>query len=218
MCLLTTTLHCRALKFAGISLSDATTSLLHGRGMFCFLPSFLSPSLPFYDLTWWKSNCSDVQGDRPRPLPVIKELKNAIDITERKGSPSWDYEVSSNSFTSMVHCCNESFILKCPKMLTFASQDEKSCWMWKKPPPASKKRVADSVGPEDGKVIRIIKRQKANISVREKLLKGMVFNQFQLEAFDVHSSKYAVSMECILTMVMTNINGFMEVSFASGCS
>ncbi|KAL9349640.1 hypothetical protein Peur_056895 [Populus x canadensis] len=84
---------------------------------------------------------SDVQGDRPRPLPVIKELKNAIDITERKGSPSWDYE------------------------------DDKSCWMWKKPPPASKKRVADSVGPEDGKVIRIIKRQKTNISVREKLLK-----------------------------------------------
>ncbi|KAG6783054.1 hypothetical protein POTOM_012485 [Populus tomentosa] len=84
---------------------------------------------------------SDVQGDRPRPLPVIKELKNAIDITERKGSPSWDYE------------------------------DEKSCWMWKKPPPASKKRVADNVGPEDGKVIRIIKRQKSNVSVREKLLK-----------------------------------------------
>jgi hypothetical protein len=66
-------------------------------------------------------------------------------------------------------------------MLTFASQDDKSCWMWKKPPPASKKRVADSVGPEDGKVIRIIKRQKTNISVREKLLKGMVFNQFNLK-------------------------------------
>ncbi|KAJ7010173.1 hypothetical protein NC653_000807 [Populus alba x Populus x berolinensis] len=84
---------------------------------------------------------SDVQGDRPRPLPVIKELKNAIDITERKGSPSWDYD------------------------------EEKSCWMWKKPPPVSKKRVADSGDPEDSKVIRTIKRQRQNVSVREKLLK-----------------------------------------------
>ena len=96
-------------------------------------------------------------------------------------------------------------------------QDEKSCWMWKKPPPASKKRVADSVDPEDGKVIRIIKRQKTNTSVREKLLKGMVFNQIQLEAFDVHSSKHAVSMECVLIMVMTNINGLNFLLFL-GCS
>ncbi|KAJ0610807.1 hypothetical protein HanRHA438_Chr01g0010131 [Helianthus annuus] len=31
--------------------------------------------------------------DRPRPLPVIKELKDASDVIERKGSPSWDYDV-----------------------------------------------------------------------------------------------------------------------------
>ncbi|KAG5228023.1 E3 ubiquitin-protein ligase ORTHRUS [Salix suchowensis] len=80
---------------------------------------------------------SDVQGDRPRPLPVIKELKNAIDITERKGSPSWDYDLLDVE----------------------------------KPPPVSKKRVADGVDPEDGKVIRTIKRQRQNVSVREKLLK-----------------------------------------------
>ncbi|CAK7336040.1 unnamed protein product [Dovyalis caffra] len=83
---------------------------------------------------------SDVQGDRPRSLPVIKELKNATDITERKGSPSWDYD------------------------------EEKSCWVWKKPPPASKKRVADSGDPEDGRVMRV-KRLKQTVSVREKLLK-----------------------------------------------
>ncbi|KAJ6713667.1 E3 UBIQUITIN-PROTEIN LIGASE UHRF-RELATED [Salix viminalis] len=77
---------------------------------------------------------SDVQGDRPRPLAVIKELKNAIDITERKGR-------------------------------------KKRCWMWKKPPPVSKKRVADGGDPEDGKVIRTIKRQRQNVSVRDKLLK-----------------------------------------------
>ncbi|KAG8084671.1 hypothetical protein GUJ93_ZPchr0010g8847 [Zizania palustris] len=35
---------------------------------------------------------SDVCGDRPRPLPKIKELNDAIDLTERKGSPSWDFD------------------------------------------------------------------------------------------------------------------------------
>uniref|UniRef100_A0ACD5TYS0 Uncharacterized protein n=1 Tax=Avena sativa TaxID=4498 RepID=A0ACD5TYS0_AVESA len=35
---------------------------------------------------------SDLHGDRPRPLPKIKELQGATDITERKGSASWDYD------------------------------------------------------------------------------------------------------------------------------
>lgn len=35
---------------------------------------------------------SDDHGDRPRPLPKIKELQGATDITERKGRPSWDYD------------------------------------------------------------------------------------------------------------------------------
>ncbi|WVZ95650.1 hypothetical protein U9M48_041384 [Paspalum notatum var. saurae] len=35
---------------------------------------------------------SDDHGDRPRPLPKIKELQGASDITERKGRPSWDYD------------------------------------------------------------------------------------------------------------------------------
>ncbi|XP_044977977.1 E3 ubiquitin-protein ligase ORTHRUS 2-like [Hordeum vulgare subsp. vulgare] len=35
---------------------------------------------------------SDLHGDRPRPLPKIKELQGATDIHERKGSPSWDYD------------------------------------------------------------------------------------------------------------------------------
>ncbi|XP_072969321.1 E3 ubiquitin-protein ligase ORTHRUS 2-like [Typha angustifolia] len=34
---------------------------------------------------------SDEQGDRPRRLPVIKELKQATDVTVRKESPAWDY-------------------------------------------------------------------------------------------------------------------------------
>ncbi|CAD5166358.1 unnamed protein product [Musa acuminata subsp. malaccensis] len=35
---------------------------------------------------------SDEHGDRPRPLPVIKELKNATDAAVRKETPAWDYD------------------------------------------------------------------------------------------------------------------------------
>ncbi|MCL7051694.1 hypothetical protein MKW94_011369, partial [Papaver nudicaule] len=52
---------------------------------------------------------SDEHGDRPRPLPVIKELKQATDITVRKAQPSWDYD------------------------------EEEGCWKWKKSPPLSRK-------------------------------------------------------------------------------
>ncbi|KAF6173556.1 hypothetical protein GIB67_022010, partial [Kingdonia uniflora] len=34
----------------------------------------------------------DKHGDCPRPLPLIKELNKATDITNRKNVPSWDYE------------------------------------------------------------------------------------------------------------------------------
>ncbi|KAF6177112.1 hypothetical protein GIB67_005100 [Kingdonia uniflora] len=54
---------------------------------------------------------SDEHGDRPRPLPAINELKKATDITERKESPSWDYD------------------------------EEEHSWKWKKSPPLSRKPV-----------------------------------------------------------------------------
>ncbi|KAG2398300.1 E3 ubiquitin-protein ligase ORTHRUS 2 [Vigna angularis] len=54
---------------------------------------------------------SDDRGDRPRPLPVIRELKKATVTFERTESPSWDFDV----------------------------QD--SLWKWKKPPPPSKRKV-----------------------------------------------------------------------------
>ncbi|KAF6135612.1 hypothetical protein GIB67_028183, partial [Kingdonia uniflora] len=43
---------------------------------------------------WRKIRISvcDEHGDCPRPLPLIKELKKATDITNRKDTPSWDYE------------------------------------------------------------------------------------------------------------------------------
>ncbi|KAL8139196.1 hypothetical protein V2J09_005197 [Rumex salicifolius] len=49
----------------------------------------------------------DEHGDRPRPLPLVPELKRAIDITERKESPYWDFDESDG------------------------------CWKWKKPQPAT---------------------------------------------------------------------------------
>ncbi|KAF5205145.1 E3 ubiquitin-protein ligase orthrus [Thalictrum thalictroides] len=54
---------------------------------------------------------SDEHGDQPRPLPAIKELKGATDVTERKEGPSWDYD------------------------------EKDCCWKWKKPPPLSRKSV-----------------------------------------------------------------------------
>jgi hypothetical protein len=41
---------------------------------------------------------SVLTGDLPRPLPKIKELQGATDITERKGSPSWDYDVCTYTY------------------------------------------------------------------------------------------------------------------------
>ncbi|KAH1062960.1 hypothetical protein GLYMA_02G309100v4 [Glycine max] len=81
---------------------------------------------------------SDEIGDRPRPLPKIDELKGAVDITERKGDPSWDFD------------------------------EEKGSWLWKKPPPESKKSV--DIKAEDGTTIRV-KRKAKNVSVKERLLK-----------------------------------------------
>ncbi|CAL5420994.1 unnamed protein product [Camellia sinensis] len=83
---------------------------------------------------------SDEHGDRPRPLPTIKELKNATDISERKGVASWDYD------------------------------EEKGCWMWKNPPPESRKQVNNEYL-EDGKRTPRVRRQTAALSIREKLLK-----------------------------------------------
>ncbi|XP_047166570.1 E3 ubiquitin-protein ligase ORTHRUS 2-like [Vigna umbellata] len=54
---------------------------------------------------------SDDRGDRPRPLPVIRELKKATVTFERTESPSWDFD------------------------------EEDSLWKWKKPPPPSKRKV-----------------------------------------------------------------------------
>lgn len=49
---------------------------------------------------------SDDHGDRPRPLPVISELKKAVALSERKESPAWDFDVSDFlGFPPYTHCC-----------------------------------------------------------------------------------------------------------------
>ncbi|WJX54214.1 RING-type E3 ubiquitin transferase [Trifolium repens] len=87
----------------------------------------------------WASNFS---GDRPRPLPIIEELKDAVDVTERKGDPSWDFD------------------------------EEKGCWLWKKPPPLSKKPV-NIVNPKDGSKIKVVKpkAKKVSFKIKDRLLK-----------------------------------------------
>ncbi|XP_074317137.1 E3 ubiquitin-protein ligase ORTHRUS 2-like [Silene latifolia] len=51
---------------------------------------------------------SDEHGDRPRPLPKVPELKKALQLTERKESAHWDFDVAEG------------------------------CWKWIKPAPSSK--------------------------------------------------------------------------------
>ncbi|KAK6139128.1 hypothetical protein DH2020_027130 [Rehmannia glutinosa] len=57
-----------------------------------------------------RDNC----GDHPRSsLPPVSELKHATDITERKGSPAWDYD------------------------------EQQGRWIWKRPQPESRKPLGD---------------------------------------------------------------------------
>lgn len=57
-------------------------------------------------------------------------------------------------------------------MLLRHPQEEEACWKWKKPPPVSKKPV-NTGNPEDTKRARRAIRQTQNVTVREKLLKGV---------------------------------------------
>ena len=53
---------------------------------------------------------SEAYGDRPRDLPSLLELKGGIDLTEREGSPAWDWKVghSSNKEWHFQHLCLRS--------------------------------------------------------------------------------------------------------------
>ncbi|XP_050219501.1 E3 ubiquitin-protein ligase ORTHRUS 2 [Mercurialis annua] len=71
---------------------------------------------------------SDEHGDRPRPLPLIKELVDATDITDRKESPSWDFD------------------------------EEDGFWKWKKPSPESRKPVHTRDGEDMKMTRKVIKK------------------------------------------------------------
>ncbi|KAI3979527.1 hypothetical protein MKX01_001719 [Papaver californicum] len=87
---------------------------------------------------------SDEHGDRPRPLPAIKELCRATDVTDRKDSPCWDYD------------------------------EEESCWKWKKPPPPSNKpmQTGNPGDTEDFKKERKAWKKAQNKSLIDQYLKG----------------------------------------------
>ncbi|XP_061362839.1 E3 ubiquitin-protein ligase ORTHRUS 2-like [Gastrolobium bilobum] len=73
---------------------------------------------------------SDDHGDRPRPLPAIRELKKATTIFERTETPSWDFD------------------------------EEDSCWKWKKPPPPSEKKVQTQEPVEIARLSREIRKSQ----------------------------------------------------------
>uniref|UniRef100_A0ACD5UJ26 Uncharacterized protein n=1 Tax=Avena sativa TaxID=4498 RepID=A0ACD5UJ26_AVESA len=77
---------------------------------------------------------SDLYGDRPRPLPKIKELQGATDITERKESPSWDYD------------------------------QDKEDWKWVKPPPISKKPVQSGNPVTDEEIRKFRRRAHVSVA------------------------------------------------------
>ncbi|XP_039046860.1 E3 ubiquitin-protein ligase ORTHRUS 2-like [Hibiscus syriacus] len=85
---------------------------------------------------------SDMSGDFPRPLPVIKELEKAFDITKGKESPAWDFD------------------------------DVDGCWKWMKPPPMIKQKEntggSDSRKmPRSSTVVK----QALNVAARKRLQK-----------------------------------------------
>ncbi|KAL5726364.1 RING-type E3 ubiquitin transferase [Ranunculus cassubicifolius] len=105
---------------------------------------------------------SDEHGDKVRPLPVIKELKKATDVTDRTGKPSWDYD------------------------------EVEDCWKWKTPPPASRmKKITDNgnqnklrpienMSAEDmeSERARRAAEQKQKLSAKEKLFKEKLLKEF----------------------------------------
>ena len=53
------------------------------------------------------------------------------------------------------------------------SQEEKECWMWKKPPPPSKQRVKDSRVIEDGKKVKVKRVYCRRQNMEEEIRTGI---------------------------------------------
>lgn len=138
---------------------------------------YLSSLRSFYQVLCFK--CSDEIGDRPRPLPAIKELKAATDVTDRKHTASWDFDVSR---IKLFSCHMQTWVSTSAEFISITythnlvelkllspSQAADGRWKWIKPPPMSQKGVSSGTANESGmKRIRTARNQ----TVREKLLRG----------------------------------------------
>lgn len=99
----------RDLWSAVISLSVVIMILLRGLREFynCFTHSTICTSSYVLKLCncftcLHFSACSDYQGDKPRPLPNIPELKQATNITERTKNPAWDFDVRNSALLAVL--------------------------------------------------------------------------------------------------------------------
>ena len=103
-------------------------NLLRGQGaLFVLINSYWLLCGCSSSLNALLNNCSESHGDRPRPLPSIKELKDAPDITTRKGTPAWDYDV--RIATDWLYCFVFSLflsIITCIKYTELSSCDSLS--------------------------------------------------------------------------------------------
>lgn len=77
----------------------------------------------------------------------------------------------------------------------FDMQEEKCCWMWKKPPPGSRVQVDDECD-EEGNKIRKVRRQK-KLSVKERLLKGKCLDVVVAYKMSRQFESYLNKRECI---------------------
>lgn len=78
-----------------------------------------------------------------------------------------------------------------PKLFHLNSQEERDCWMWKRPPPCSRKPV-DNGELEDGKITKKVTRRAQNMPAKAKLLKGLYSRIIHIYKVHFHYSFHAL--------------------------
>ncbi|TVU18687.1 hypothetical protein EJB05_34798, partial [Eragrostis curvula] len=119
----------------------------------------------------WLFFLSDAHGDRPRPLPEIKEESVSTDITERKDCPSWDYDEKEEGWKWMIPppASKKPIVSENPKTNKKFKREKEEGWKWMMPPPASKKPIV-SENPKTNKKFKRVLARDDPISVAERLL------------------------------------------------
>lgn len=124
-----------------------------------------------------------MHGDRPRPLPAIQELERATDITERKESPSWDFDVSIyiqiqpnlEIQITAVYISVACVVLFVTLGYNFCLQEADGCWKWMKPPPMSRKKEKKNGEPSAASrkiVRRTVNKKPLSEAARKRIQKG----------------------------------------------